>query len=176
MASRSVSHQELIRAPALRPFRNPGCLAALATQQVDDSTSQRVDLSDQLSCSPHLRRGRATCLCRVSAMYSPRGSGGRCNAARLAWFLLHRHIAFLAMKVGALACFHDCKPAGDRLDLWRFPTLRQCHARHAGLAAFRAPQLFVPVLNHVTNRHDQMPLPGGGSMPSFLLRSTASFR
>src|SRR4051794_11569038 len=49
---------------ALRHFRNPGCLAALATQQVDESTGHRVEyLSDQFELLAAFGTGYSN-LCR----------------------------------------------------------------------------------------------------------------
>jgi hypothetical protein len=52
------------------------------------------------------------------------------------------------MEVGAAAGFQDLEAIRDRLNRWRLLAHGQNQARHTGLAALRAPQLLVPILNH----------------------------
>jgi hypothetical protein len=62
--------------------------------------------------------------------------------------LFHRDVAGPAIKVGTLAGLYDLKTFGDRLNGRRLPALGLDQGSHAGLAALRAPQFLVPVINH----------------------------
>src|SRR3978361_1398417 len=83
--------------------------------------------------------------------------------------LFDRDVAFLAIAVGTLGVLHDLKAAGNGLDRGQLPALGLDHDRHAAPAAFRAPQLLVPILDHPASR-------GSESRPSFVVRAAASFR